>query len=69
MGIGISTIATLLKEGGAGAYTPESIKKTQEIIEDLTKNIGKMAREMAVTGNKKRVTEEEIKLAAKYLIK
>jgi histone H3/H4 len=64
-----SAIARLLKSSGPGAYTPESILKTREILEDLTKQIGISARELANNSKKKRITEEEIKMAAKYLLK
>lgn len=67
--ISLNSIKLLLKEGGPGKYTPESIAKAREIIEDLTKQIGTTARELANNAGKKRVTEEEIKLATKFYIK
>jgi histone H3/H4 len=58
-----------MKTAAPGAYTPESLIKAREITEDLIKNLATSAREIANNAGKKRVTDEEIKLAAKYLIK
>jgi histone H3/H4 len=65
----LSSVSNLLKKAAPGAYTPESVLKAREIAEDTTKEIAKIARELANNAGKKRVTENEIKLAAKYFLK
>lgn len=65
----LSSTSKLVKSAAPGAYTPESILKTRELAEDLIKEIAKSARELATNAGKKRVTDNEIKLAAKYFLK
>lgn len=63
------SMVKLLKQHAPGAYTPEATTKAIEITEDIIRQIAKHARELTELQNKKRVTDKEIKIAAKYLTK
>lgn len=69
MTLTMNGVTILLKDGGPGAYTPESVKRTIELTEDLIRKIGMTSRRLADNAEKKRVTEAEIKLAAEFLLK
>lgn len=58
-----------LKEASPGDFTPDSIAKTQEITQDLVKSLAQTARLFATNAGRKRVTDEDIKMAAKFLLK
>lgn len=67
--ISINSLRKGLKEASPGAFTPDSIKKTQEVTQDLVKSLARTSRLFADTAGRKRVTDEDIKMAAKFLLK
>ena len=67
--ISLNSVTQAMKTASPGAYTPESIHRAREIAEDILKNLAKTSRELAEHAGRKRVTEEEIKMAAKFLLK
>lgn len=65
--ISLNSVSKVMKTSSPGDYTKESIVRARELTEDITKQIAKGAREIAQNAGKKRVTEEEIKMSAKFL--
>jgi histone H3/H4 len=67
--ISLNGVSQALKTASPGAYTPDSIKKAREVAEDLLKNLAQTSRMLADNAGRKRVTDDEIKMAAKFLLK
>jgi histone H3/H4 len=67
--ISLNSVSQTLKLASPGAYTPESVLRARETAEDLVKHLAITAREIATHAGRKRVTEEEIKMAARFLLK
>lgn len=63
------SVRLALKDASPGAFTPDSVLRAREVAEDLVRDLARESRSLAEHAGRKRVTAEEVKMAARYLLK
>ena len=62
----LASIERILRKAGAQNIQHKAIETLANILEEIGLEISKMAIELCAHSNRKRVTEEDIKMAYKY---